>query len=221
MKRGRKKKRGRKRGTKVPATPAMIAACRANPWKSGKYARSVSSEEVALTRVRQRHPEAAAVYEAVYEAHINGNLEGMDLLVSNALTESELMRRMAVDEVQRRGVLVKEDLVDSDGKVIGSRLRANPASEVVIELNKQLGATAADQLLTRKARGEGAVDIALARRLARDEMLRRSDKSRMPPPPPIETSGKVVGRGLETQDTPENPNDLLTLSERLPRDEEG
>lgn len=187
MKRGPKKKPGRKRGRKVPATPAMLAASRANAWKHGRYARVVTREEATLARVRKRSPEATAIYEAVVEAQSNGNMAAMDPVIANAIAESELMRRQAVDEVQTRGVLVREDLVNADGQVIGHRLRQNPAAEVALELNKQLGATAQDQLLSRKSRGEGAVDTALAARLARDLMLRQADKSRMPPPAPIET----------------------------------
>lgn len=186
MKRGPKKKCGRKRGTKVPATRAMLAASRTNAWKHGRFARAVTPEEAALARVRKRSPEATAVYEAVVEAQA-GNMAAMNPMFANAIAESELMRRQAVDEVQARGVLVREDLVNADGQVIGSRVKQNPAAEVALELNKQLGATVQDQLLSRKSRGEGAVDMALAARLARDLMLRQVDKSRMPPPAPIET----------------------------------
>lgn len=189
MKRGRKRKPGRKRGTKVPATPAMIRASRTNAWKHGAHARVVSAEEVALTRVRQRDPEAVAVHEAVLAAMLDGDMRGMDLITSNALSEAELMRRQAVDSVNSEGVLLKESLVNADGQVIGSRLKGNPAAEIAIELGKQLGHTASDQLLSRKARGEGAVDAALAMRLARDEKLRgliRGGVHKMPPPPGLE-----------------------------------
>lgn len=205
-KRRQKKKPGRKPGKRVVSSPAVIAANRIRAWKHGQRAQTVTQLEVLRGRLEKAAKGAPEIVERYMAALVDGDMSAIDPIVGMGIAEAELMRRQAVDEVRERGVLVREDLVGADGTIIGSRLKQNPAAEVVIELNKQLGMTAQDQLLTRKARGEGAVDAALAMRLARDSQLRAMPKDRMPPPPPIETTAvaalQAPGEGGELAESP-------------------
>lgn len=186
-----KKKPGRKPGKRVPSSPAVIAANRVRAWKHGGRAQTVTQVEVFRARFEKAYKGGPEIAERFIDALANGNVAALDPIVASGMTESEMMRRAAVDEVRDRGVLIREDLIGADGTIIGSRLKQNPAAEIALKLADQLGMTSRDQLLTRKSRGKGAVDAALASRLARDTLLRAADKSRMPPPAPIETT--VVG----------------------------
>lgn len=176
-----KRKPGRRKGKR--ASPRARAACRANPWKHGRYAVTVTRREVARFDLEMKIPGAAAVAEA-YHAALDGDMSALDPIAARALTESELLRRRLVDDVGSRGVLVAEDQFGTDGRVVGSRLRAHPGLEAIGRFAEQLGHTAEDMQLTRKSRGEGARDAAIAARLARDEMLRSFPKDGMAPPPP-------------------------------------
>jgi len=148
------------------------------------------AEVVTPLEARAAHVEstfgegASAVLAAYSDAISVGNLDGMDQINATAMAETELLRRRAVDSVRERGVVIEESMVNSEGVEVGTRTKVHPALEPLRWMNEQLGHTAADTQLSRKSRGEGAVNEALAARLARDAMLRSHDKSSMPAPPP-------------------------------------
>lgn len=177
-----KRKPGRRKGKRASARAR--AACRANPWRHGLRAVSVTRREVTRYDLERKIPGAADVFDAYKSAVENGDVSELDPISVRALVESEVLRRRLVDEVGSRGVVVEEDLFGADGRVVGSRLKAHPALEPIGRLSEQLGHTAADTMLTRKSRGEGARDLAIVARLARDVVLRAADKSKMPLPPP-------------------------------------
>jgi hypothetical protein len=177
-----KRKPGRRKGKR--ASPRARAACRANPWRHGLRAVSVTRREVTRYDLERKIPGAAGVFDAYTSAVSNGDVSELDPISARALTESEVLRRRLVDDVGSRGVVVEEDLFGADGRVVGSRLKAHPALEAIGRFSEQLGHTAADTMLTRKSRGEGFRDLAIAARLARDELLRAADKSLMALPPP-------------------------------------
>jgi hypothetical protein len=181
----RKPKRvcGRVPGVSVPATAKSAAASRVAGWKHGLRAQVVTPLEARRAEVSKIDPDAPALFDAYAAALVDGDTSGVDQVNVVGMVETELLRRRAVDSVRERGVVIEEAMVNSEGAEIGTRIKAHPALEPLRWMNEQLGNTAADTQLSRKSRGEGAVNAAMAARLARDAMLRGHDKSSMPAPP--------------------------------------
>jgi len=184
--------RGRVPGVPVPSTEKSRAASRMAGWKHGKYARVVTARDARRSQLEKAVPGAAVLMEAYAEGIGEGNLDALEPLSITAMAENEILRRRAVDEVRERGVLVEEALIDKDGREIGSRVKANPALEHVHAFNETLGYSADQLQLSRKSRGEGAVNAAMAFRLSRDQQLRAMDQKQVALPPPAIDS-EVVG----------------------------
>jgi hypothetical protein len=176
--------RGRVPGVPVPSTEKSRAASRVNGWKTGRYARVVTARDARRAQLEKAVPGAAVLMEAYAEGIGEGNLDALEPLSITAMAENEILRRRAVDEVRERGVLVEEALIDKDGREIGSRVKANPALEHVHAFNETLGYSADQLQLSRKSRGEGAVNLAMAFRLSRDQQLRAMDQKTVALPPP-------------------------------------
>jgi hypothetical protein len=176
--------RGRVPGVSVPATAKSAAHSRVAGWKHGLRATVVTPLEARAAHVEKQFGDGAAAVLEAYMGGLSGNLDGIDVINATALGETELLRRSFVDDIRTRGPVIEEKMVNSEGAEIGVRVKPHPLIEPTRWMNEQLGHTAADTQLSRKSRGEGAVNAAMAARLARDAMLRGHDKSGMPPPPP-------------------------------------
>jgi hypothetical protein len=171
-------------------TPARIAANRVRAWKHGGRARMVTWRAVLRAKFDKILPGGAAIVDA-YRAEADGEFGALDLLHTQAMAESELLRRQMVGEVRKRGVLVEEALIDKEGNLVGTRVKANPALEPLRHFNEQLGHTADQLQITPKSRGQGdrAAAQAAAFRAERDAQLRQLDRPnrrRLPPPPASE-----------------------------------
>jgi hypothetical protein len=151
--------------------------------KGVRASRRFSADQIRRAKLKKAHPDAAALIEGYARALIDGDLSKIDPVSVTALAGTEIIRRMAEDEVHSRGVLIEEALLDSRGNAVGIKVKANPAVEALISINEQLGHTAEDLQLSRKSRGEGARDAAVAMALRRDALLRSLDKNRMALPP--------------------------------------
>jgi hypothetical protein len=183
--RKRLRKRGRKRKWKL--TPARLAQRRVAAWKHGRFAQTVTRQEVAYTHLDQALPGigGAFVLQAYRKAELEGDFSDAEKIAAHAMAENEIIRRKAVDNVLRRGVILDEPVLDGEGRAIGTRLRAHPLLDRLRHLDKQLGHTADQLRLTPKSRGEKRVNAALAFRLERDEQLRALDQDRRQLPPPM------------------------------------
>jgi hypothetical protein len=174
--------RGRVPGVPQETTQARRQANRTRGWKHGQRALAVSLVDVRAAQIEKVQKGASAVVQAYKRAIVDGDLEKHAELAVMAMSETELLRRDTVDKINEKGVMVEDDLVSSDGRVIGARFKANPLLEHVHRFNETLGFTAADLLLTPKHRGDLAVNAALAAAQLRDAKLRSLPKDRVPPP---------------------------------------
>jgi len=183
--RRRPRKRGRKRKWKL--TPARLAQRRVAAWKHGRFAQTVTRQEVAYTHLDQALPGmgAAFVLQAYRKAELEGDFSDVEKIAAQAMAEAEVIRRQAADDVLERGVVFDEPVIDGRGEPIGKKLRAHPLLDRIVRLDEQLGHTA-DQL--QLMRGKTA-NAALAFRLERDEQLRALDRFRRQLPPPLENPG--------------------------------
>lgn len=176
----KKGKGGRVPGIPVPSTAKSRAASRVAAWKHGKYAKAVCGYEGTRAALERKAPGAAAVIDALAGAIEDGNHDSLQPLGIVAMAQKEMIRRQIVEDVRKRGVIVEEQLIDKDGRELGIRVKAHPGLEPMRHLDEQLGHTADQMQLTRKSRGEGAVNEAMAFRIKRDEELRRLDRPRRP-----------------------------------------
>ncbi|HEY3173188.1 MAG TPA: hypothetical protein VGK86_11510, partial [Thermoanaerobaculia bacterium] len=163
---------------------------RAAAWKHGRYAQTVTKQEVAYTHLDQALPGmgAAFVLQAYRKAELDGDFSDVEKIAAQAMAESEVIRRRAIDDVLEHGIAFDEPVLDGKGEAIGSRRRANPVLDPLRRMNEQLGHTAEDLQLTRPS-GEGAGKAAMAFRLERDAQLRALDRGRRQLPPPPENPG--------------------------------
>ena len=197
----RKKKRaprrksvvGRVPGVSVPSTPRSRAASRVNAFKHGGRAEAVTMRDVQRERMRKIRRDAPEIMEAYSNQLSTGDSSGTDALLVAALTETELVRRAAFQEIRKRGVNIQEAVIGPDGTVRTDvvKLKANPALEHARWMSEHVGATADQMRLSRKSGGEGAVNDALAKRLAHDAMLRGADPEGLPAPAPRRLPGDV------------------------------
>ncbi len=174
---------GRVPGVPVPSSAKNTRANRVKNWKHGRRAQVVSVVEARLSRLTKVHEDAPRIFADIVDAMEGNGFDGVNLMGAQAITETEILRRQAVDKVNDDGVTVTDQLLSKDGEVIGERLRAHPLLEHVHRFNETLGFTAADMQLSRKSRGEGEKDAAMTAMLKRDAMLRSADKSDFPLPP--------------------------------------
>jgi hypothetical protein len=187
--RKRPRKRGRKRKWKL--TPARLAQRRVAAWKHGRYAQTVTKQEVAYTHLDQALPGmgAAFVLQAYRKAELEGDFSDVEKIAAQAMAEAEVIRRRAADDVLERGVAFDEPVINGKGEPIGRRRRANPVLDPLRRMNEQLGHTAKDLQLTRPSGEEGAGKAAMVFRLQRDAQLRALDRERRQLPPPPENPG--------------------------------
>ncbi|MDQ5870618.1 MAG: hypothetical protein M3547_00210, partial [Acidobacteriota bacterium] len=177
---------------KVPSTPRSRAASRANAFKHGGRAEVVTPLDVQRERLRRISPDAPEIIESYAAQLSTGDTSGVDALTVAALTETELMRRETYRTIREKGELIKEAVIGPDGNVRLDvvKLKANPLMEHARWQSEHVGATADQMRLSRKSGGEGAVNDALAKRLARNAMLMGADPDGLPAPAPRLSAGK-------------------------------
>lgn len=95
------RKRGRRLGSKVATTPAMLAASRTNAWKHGRYARVVSPQEARNALLERSVPGASAVLGRFSDAFRDA--EGFAMGFPSEIREHLLA--WIDDEVAHRGRL--------------------------------------------------------------------------------------------------------------------
>jgi hypothetical protein len=188
-----KKLVGRVPGVRLPSSAKLVAANRVRAVTHGRTAKVVTVVEVVEARRRalaKIDPEAPAIAKAYQDALEGGGMEGVDALNVGDMTENRIIRKRLVNRVLEDGPIVEEHVIgkNSEGEpeVIATRLRAHPGLADVHAFNAELGITAADMQVSRKSRGEGEKDAAIAAMLRRDAMLRSTPKDDMPPPAPLE-----------------------------------
>jgi hypothetical protein len=187
---------GRVPGISVPSTEKSRAASRTNAWKHGKYAKVVSQRFGQRAELERTFGSGAAdVIERNVLAITGDDPEATLPLHAIAMSETEFIRRKLVDEVRDKGVLIAEDLVTAEGTSLGVRQKINPVLEPLRHFNEQLGHTADQLQITKKSRGEGAVNEAMRFRIERDAQLRQLDRPHrraLPPPAAEITDAEVI-----------------------------
>jgi hypothetical protein len=128
---------------------------------------------------------AAFVLQAYRKAELDGDFSDVEKIAAQAMAESEVIRRRAIDDVLEHGIAFDEPVLDGKGEAIGTKLRAHPLLDRIVRLDEQLGHTAEDLRLVRPSGREAAGSAAMAFRLQRDAQLRALDKDRPRLPPPI------------------------------------
>jgi hypothetical protein len=186
-----KKPRGPVPGAKRPTSPAQRAHARVAAWKHGLRAETVSFMEAETTKLSKMHSDAPFIAESYRQAIMEGKPRETEALSVVAMAQNEVTRRKMVEAVEEKGVLVEDDLVNSEGKKIGIKYKANPVLEHLAEMNRTLGHNVTDLQLSKKSRGEGARDDALRKLAERSELLRSGDKS-LPPPMAFDTTARRV-----------------------------
>lgn len=160
-----------KPGVKKRMTAAAIRQRRMAPVKHGRRAEVVTQDEVTRYRLEKIDPDAPELIEK-YTRAIGGDLSELDSLVAAGMASKEIIRRKLVEEIGARGVIIEEVFVGEDGKILGRKIKANPVLDHLKHTDEQLGLTAEQAQLSRKSRGAGAVDAALAARLLHNARLR-------------------------------------------------
>jgi hypothetical protein len=166
----------------------FLFAQRVRSWKNGARTKKgetpLTAGQVRLARLNWlQSKEAKELLELFRLAIEEGDLSALARVQVTAIAELEVLRREAVNVIHEKGMMVQDEVIDSEGRVIGTRQRANPLLSHLENINEQLGLTASQLMISKKSRGEGAVNAATAVLQARRAMLLGADKSRLPPPP--------------------------------------
>jgi len=161
-------------------TAAGVKQRRMAGVKNGRRAEVVTDAEITRYRLQKIDPDAPELIEK-FARGIGGDISALDGLLAGGMASKEIIRRKMVEEIAARGVVIEERLLNSEGQEVGRRVRPNPMLESLKHADEQLGYTAEAARLTRKSRGQGARDDAIAEATKRDARLRASDKSRLPP----------------------------------------
>jgi hypothetical protein len=100
------------------------------------------------------------------DAIVRGDTSGIAELAATSLAGKSLLEQRGLVALLEDGLTVEEPIVGKgpDGpEIIGSRTKEHPAAALTLKLGEHLGRTAADQVVTPKARGEKARDEGLGR----------------------------------------------------------
>lgn len=118
----------------------------------------------------------------VYEALENGDYSGWDRFSSSQIVEMAITAKMLFKDIEEHGVRVKTFLQGPDGKIVEA-MKENPSVIQLKNLNVALGVTGGDMALTKRSRGESALNESQKRELdERAELIRSLPRGRMPTP---------------------------------------
>jgi hypothetical protein len=147
----------KKRRRKWRMTPARRAANRVRAWKHGRRARVVTVQEGRLAQLRKIHPDLPEVIAAAVAA-MGGDLSDMQQLGAQALAQTEILRRQLVRTIATDGLTVTDHVLNREGELVRTKIRAHPLLETTQQLQELLGFTAEQMRLTAKSRGEREKD---------------------------------------------------------------
>ncbi len=161
--------RGNPRGVSgPPRTKKQLAALRTNGFRN--QADGLTKKyELAVERGDGKR--AKETLEAILEA-TEGRFGALARVNAGKLARLSTIQDAALDEVEKDGVTLREDVTDSDGRVLGSRRREHPALGAALRLGEVVGVSAKDQLLTPAARGASRKDDAVVDYLQKQDKVR-------------------------------------------------
>lgn len=156
----------RKAAARQPKGPGVAR----NAWKTGEYAQAYVQHKIKpclstcphfpceLVEDNNTAPggdcldkkEVLQTYGVILEA-MKGKLDGFNDLAGMVMAETVQVLRGLLEDVQRDGGLVKEEIVDKDGVVKGYRFKQHPALNAIPRILGELGFTPKDYMLTPKA----------------------------------------------------------------------
>jgi hypothetical protein len=159
------------RGVKGPKrTKKQLATLRTNGYRSNveglkkKYRLAVEAGDGA-----RAEKTLAAILDAT-----EGRFDGLARVSAEKLARLHVIHDAALEEVERDGVTVEEEIVGSDGGVLSTRRKEHPALGAALRLGEVVGVSAKEQLLTPASRGAAKRDDAIARFADRQARLRES-----------------------------------------------
>lgn len=155
---------GARRGTARKRTRKQLAALDA-----GRRLTKAERERIALTG-RKDAPEIDRAYDAAGE----GDFAPLTRLSLRRASRLSMLHDAAVEEVEKTGLVVAEDVLDSNGRLVSSRRRISPAAEFALKSAETVGIAAEQMNITPRARGVAKKDDALAGFLDRQARLRES-----------------------------------------------
>jgi hypothetical protein len=98
------------------------------------------------------------------DAITRGDTAGIAELAATSLAAKSRLEQDGLATLLTDGLTIEEPIVGKgpDGpEILGSRLKEHPAAATILKLGEHLGRTAADQVVTPRARGEKARDEGL------------------------------------------------------------
>lgn len=167
-----------RRAAEAAATPGKRSRRR------GKRAEIARTSQQGMEVLRKAKPKLAKqVLTEVIEALKNDDRAALTALQAAGYAQLELVRRMCVKEIRKRGVVVQSAIgVDGEGNAIYA-MKENPALAHLAKFSDLMGITARDMLISKKAKGEAAKEDELAEFIRiRNERARSADPARIPPP---------------------------------------
>jgi len=133
----------------------------------GRRQTKAERDAVALTGRRN-----AAEVHGAYDAAAEGDFGPLTRLTLRRHARASMLVDSSLDAVEADGLIVTEDAMDAQGNVIASKKRIHPAAEFALKSAETFGLTAADQLLTPRARGVAKKDDRLGEFLERQARIR-------------------------------------------------
>jgi hypothetical protein len=98
------------------------------------------------------------------DAIVRGDTTGIAELAATSLAAKSRLEQDGLATLLADGLTIEEPIVGKgpDGpEILGTRLKEHPAAAAILKLGEHLGRTAADQVVTPRARGEKARDEGL------------------------------------------------------------
>lgn len=140
--------------------------------KHGLRAEVVTPDEVVRYRLEKLDPDGPEIIDR-YIAAQTGDLSVLDRQVAAGLASTEILRRKTVERIAERGVDFEETILNSEGEVVGRRVKANPLLDHLKWMGEAQGYTAKQAGVTRESRPRVMDDDEVIKaRLKRDEQCR-------------------------------------------------
>lgn len=104
-------------------------------------------------------PQIRAAYLKALE---EGDLTALRELQATTMAGLHGLRDLELEQLLAEGLRIEAEVYNKDGDLIGTTPKPNPRAEPFLKLNDQLGATAAQQAVTPKSRGDQEAQKALS-----------------------------------------------------------
>jgi hypothetical protein len=118
-------------------------------WKHGHRAAVVTDAEAFRYRLKKKGDSELPELVSQYLRAVGSSESQLEVVLKRMALETT--RGDLVKRIKKRGVAIREPVFNSEGKKIGTRIRANPLLKALSRLDRQLGFTADAAGLTRRS----------------------------------------------------------------------